>query len=86
MDEGVDPTSMCKRLVSSMQQEAVLETVAPSAIRALFEDWMTQLEKEVLTFAKEKREVNPEALAKEFNISLESGGYLVKKLKEEGKI
>ena len=86
MDEGVDPTNMCKRLVSSMQQKALLETVAPSAIRALFEDWMTQLEKEVLTFVKGKRDVSPEVLAKEFNISLESGKYLVKRLKEEGKI
>ncbi|MEW6326495.1 MAG: hypothetical protein AB1487_02710 [Thermodesulfobacteriota bacterium] len=86
MDEGIDPTNMCKRLVSSMQQKALLETVAPSAIRALFEDWMTQLEKEVLTFVKGKREVIPEVLAKEFNISLESGKYLVKRLKEERKI
>ncbi|MEW5948207.1 MAG: hypothetical protein AB1711_02200 [Thermodesulfobacteriota bacterium] len=86
MDEGVDPTNMCKRLVSSMQQKALLETVAPSAIRALFEDWMTQLEKEVLTFVKGKSDVSPEVLAKEFNISLESGKYLVKRLKEEGKI
>lgn len=86
MDEGVDPTSMCNRLISSMQQEAVLEALAPTAIRTLFEDWMTQLEKEVLTFVKGKRDVSPEVLAKEFNISLESGKYLVKRLKEEGKI
>ncbi len=25
MDEGVDPTNMCKKLVSSMKQEAALE-------------------------------------------------------------
>lgn len=86
MDEGVDPTNMCKKLISSMQQEAMLKAVAPTAIRTLFEDWMTQLEKEVFTFVKGKRDVIPEVLAKEFNISLESGKYLVKRLKEEGNI
>ncbi|MFZ5995133.1 MAG: hypothetical protein ACOYU4_09120 [Thermodesulfobacteriota bacterium] len=86
MDEGVDPTNMCKKLISSMQQEAVLEAVAPPGIKALFADWMGQLEKEVLAFAKKNQEMNSEILARKFNISIESSAFLVGKLREEGKI
>ncbi len=86
MDEGVDPTSMCRKLVSSMQQEAALQTVAPPGIRGLFADWMGQLEKEVLALAREHQGLTPEILARSFNISIEGSAFLVGKLRKEGKI
>jgi len=86
MDEGVDPTSMCERLVLSMKQEAEIQTLAPPGIRLLFEDWMGQLENEVVTFLKGKKDRNPEVLAKEFKISVEGADFLMKKLGKEGRI
>lgn len=77
---------MCKKLVSTMQQEAALQTVAPPGIRALFEDWIGHIEKEILALAREHPGITPEILARKFNISIEGSAFLVQKLKAEGRI
>jgi len=49
MDEGVDPKDMCRRVVTSIDEHAELESLANPEIRALFVDWIEELKSEVLS-------------------------------------
>jgi hypothetical protein len=55
MDEGVDPKDMCRRVVTAMDEHAELESLATPEIRALFVDWMEELESEVLGLYRERK-------------------------------
>ena len=48
MDEGVDPKQMCQSLVNKVAQSEQLAAVAEPEILILFEDWLEELEKEVI--------------------------------------
>ncbi len=48
MDEGVDPTKMCQSLVDKVFQSKQLRTVAEPDILVLFEDWLEELEEEII--------------------------------------
>jgi len=44
MDEGVDPTAMCRSLVEKISQSEQLRSVTDPQILVLFEDWLEELE------------------------------------------
>jgi hypothetical protein len=52
MDEGVDPTHMCQKLVDRVAQSRQLTAVADPELLVLFEDWLDELENEVVSLAK----------------------------------
>ena len=52
MDEGVDPTHMCQTLVDKVFQSKQLKAVADPEILILFEDWLEELEEEIITKIK----------------------------------
>ncbi len=54
MDEGIDPKDMRRKMVTAIDEHAELESLANPEIRALFADWMEELESEVLSFYREK--------------------------------
>jgi hypothetical protein len=86
MDEGVDPKDMCRKVVTTLDQYAQLESLAIPEIRSLFIDWMEELEEEVLAFIRKARLAKPENLADQFRISKQGAEFLLGKLKQEGKI
>jgi hypothetical protein len=86
MDEGVDPKDMCRKVVTSLDADAQLESLANPEIRSLFIDWMEELEGEVLAFIRETRQPHPENLTDRFRISKQGAEFLLGKLKQEGKI
>ena len=86
MDEGVDPKDMCRKVVTTLDQYAQLESLANPEIRALFIDWMEELEGEVLAFIRKARLAKPENLTDQFRISRQGAEFLLGKLKQEGKI
>ena len=47
MDEGVDPKNLCRQMVTAIDENAALESLANPEIRTLFIDWMEELEKEI---------------------------------------
>ncbi len=55
-------------------------------LRTLFEEWLAQLEAEVLEFLKGRETASPEDVADHFNLSKESAVFLLSKLVREGKI
>jgi hypothetical protein len=86
MDEGVDPKDMCRRVVTSIDEHAELESLANPEIRALFVDWMEELESEVMSLYRERKHLGTEDLRVHFKISRQGAEFLLEKLRNEGKI
>ena len=51
MGEGVDPTQMCQSLVDKVAQSKQLTAITDPEILVLFEDWLEELEHEVVALA-----------------------------------
>lgn len=61
-----------------------MATFATPEIRGLFEEWVEQLDAEVLDFVKETKSTQPEALAAHLKLSKESAVYLLSRLAQKG--
>ena len=77
---------MCQKLVDRVAQSEQLMAVADPDLLVLFEDWLDELEQEVIGFFAEPRPVNPETLAHNFGLSLRGATFLISKLQREGKL
>ena len=86
MGEGVDPTQMCQSLVDKVAQSEQLMAIADPDLLILFEDWLEELESEVLSMLKENGPLNEQELAGTLGISIRGVKFLVSKLKREGTI
>lgn len=86
MDEGVDPTSMCQSLVNKVAQSEQLMAVTDPEILVLFEDWLEELEREVIAFVNTHKSADAKELAKNLGLSEAGVRFLMTKLKKEDKI
>jgi hypothetical protein len=77
---------MCQSLVSKVAQSQQLQSVAAPEVLNLFEDWMEELENEVLGLVKQRGAHDPAGLAEELGFSLSGMVFLITKLQNEGKI
>jgi DNA-binding Lrp family transcriptional regulator len=86
MDEGVDPTHMCQSLVDKVFQSKQLKAVADPEILVLFEDWLEELEEEIISEIKKSPAQDPSVLAKGLGLSKSGTIFLITKLQREGRI
>jgi hypothetical protein len=86
MGEGFNPMEMCKGMIGSITKSAEMATYATPELRALFEEWLGQIEAEIFEFLKDREAVAPENVAEHFKLSKESAVFLLSKLAREGKI
>ena len=86
MDEGVDPTRMCQTLMDKVGRSKQLMSVAEPDLLALFEDWLEELEHEVLSLARRTPVPDADTLSKELGLSPAGARFLLKKLQKEGKL
>ena len=86
MDEGVDPTHMCQKLVDRVAQSRQLMAVADPDLLVLFEDWLDELEEEVISWAQRQRSLTPQGLAAQLGLSQRGATFLISKLHREGKL
>jgi hypothetical protein len=86
MDEGIDPKNLCRQMVTAIDEDAALESLANPEIRTLFIDWMEELEKEILSYGEGKGDLSPKDLTDHFKISKQGAEFLLEKLKQEGKV
>ncbi len=86
MGEGVDPTQMCQSLVDKVAQSEQLMAITDPDLLALFEDWLEELEAEVLSIAQEKGLPDEQKLAAKLGLSSRGTTFLVSKLRREEKI
>jgi len=86
MGEGFNPMEMCRGMVGSSTKSAEMAIYATPELRALFEEWLGQIEAEILDFLKGREAVAPENVVEDFKLSKESAVFLLSKLAREGKI
>ena len=77
---------MCQSLVDRVAQSKQLMAVADPELLVLFEDWLDELEGEVIALAQEQGVLTPENLAAKFGLSRRGATFLITKLKREGKL
>jgi len=60
--------------------------VADPELLVMFEDWLDELENEVVSLAKEHGTLRPADLAQKLGLSEQGGTFLMSKLQREGKL
>jgi hypothetical protein len=86
MGEGVDPTQMCQRLVDKVAQSKQLMAITDPDLLALFEDWLEELEEEVIALGKAYGPLDPGTLAKKTGLSMRGSTFILSKLNREKKL
>jgi hypothetical protein len=86
MDEGVDPTHLSQGLMNKVAQSEQLQSVAAPEVLVLFEDWLEELEAEVVSLLKKTGDLEPRVLGKKLGVSEAGASFLIIKLKREGKL
>jgi hypothetical protein len=86
MDEGVDPTQMCQTLVDKVFQSKQLKAVAEPEILVLFENWLDEVEEEVVSAVRAGGPADPLQLAEQLGMSRSGALFLMTKLQREGRI
>ncbi len=77
---------MCQSLVNKVARSEQLQAVADPDVLVLFEDWLEELEREVIAVAARGRTLDPERLGKKLGVSYAGAAFLITKLKTEGKL
>ena len=77
---------MCQKLVDRVAQSQQLMAVADPDLLVLFEDWLDELEHEVVLLAQGHGPLKPEDLAHKLGLSERGANFLMSKLLREGKI
>ena len=85
MGEGVDPMQMCKSLVDKVAQSHQLQAIANPELLVLFEEWLEELEAEVLALLKAHGPLDEKVLADKLGLSYRGATFLLSKLEREGK-
>jgi hypothetical protein len=86
MGEGVDPTQMCQSLVDKVAQSKQLMAITDPEILVLFEDWLEELENEVVTLSKTQNGLTAENLSTKLGLSRRGATFLMSKLQREKKL
>lgn len=86
MGEGVDPTQMCQTLVDKVARSKQLMAMTDPEILVLFEDWLEELEAEVISLAGEKDSINAGDLSRNLGLSQRGADFILSKLEREGKL
>ncbi|MGB5159242.1 MAG: hypothetical protein WBN77_17605 [Desulfobacterales bacterium] len=85
MGEGVDPTQMCQSLVDKVARSKQLAAITDPELLVLFEDWLEELEAEVLALLKTGGLLDENTLAKKLGLSRRGATFLLSKLEREKK-
>ena len=86
MSGGFNPQEMCHQMTSAVTQAAELGSYATPEVRALFNDWVGEVEKEIIAFVKANKQVSPATIAEQLRISEESAIFFISRLAEHKKV
>jgi hypothetical protein len=84
--KGFNPMEMCMKMMPLMMKSFRPEESIPSDLRGLFNDWVQQIEEEILKFTKENPAADAERVAEHLRMSKDSVKYLLERMEKEGKI
>jgi hypothetical protein len=77
---------MCQKLVDRVAQSRQLMAVADPDLLVLFEDWLDELEQELIVLNERRGPLSPHDLAAELGVSQRGATFLISKLQREGKL
>ncbi len=77
---------MCQSLVNRVAQSRQLLAVADPELLVLFEDWLDELEEEVISLAQTHGSLHPQDLAARLGLSQRGATFLISKLERERKL
>ena len=63
-----------------------LDAEAPPEIKQLFEEWLAQIEQEILDYANDLPSIDAARIAEKFKLSKESVTYILTRLAKKGKL
>ena len=82
----MNPIEMSKEVLSSISHSYELATYSTPELRGLFNDWLGEIENEVLEFLKKKDKVDSNEVSRHLRLKQESVIFILSKLAREGKI
>lgn len=85
-DSSSAPMDMCKKMMSTISQSSDIATFATPEVRQLFEEWVQQVDEEILSLVKKNNLISPEQVAENLKISKNSAIYFLSRLAQKGKI
>jgi len=85
MGEGVDPEQMCQSLVDKVAQSKQLMAITDPDLLILFEDWLEELEDEVLALLKMHGPIAHKDLAEKLGLSERGATFLMSKIEKSQK-
>lgn len=77
---------MCQRLVDKVAQSKQLLAITDPDLLVLFEDWLEELEEEIILLVRTHGLLALEELAEKTGLSLRGATFLLSKLKRERKL
>ena len=86
MGEVIDPTQMCQNLVDKVARSKQLMAITDPEILVLFEDWLEELEDEVVALVKKHGRPDSGELAGKLGLSHRGMAFLLSKLRRAGKL
>ena len=85
-DNSFNPKQMCESMMKSVESTAKLAGQANSEVQMLFEEWLEQVEEELLEILKDEQNLDIQNISNKLRVSEESVLYFLSKLVREKKI
>lgn len=82
----MNPVEMSKEVISAVSHSYELATYSTPELRGLFNDWMSEIEKEIVVFLTDREKVDPDEVASYFKLNRESVLFILGRLAREEKI
>jgi|GEM_PF-2293787 len=85
-DNEFPPFKWFKVMMDNFKENSNFSNLATPEIQALFEDWLNQIEEEIIDFVKDKNSIDVKEIADKFKISEKSAYYFLTRMAQKGKI
>ncbi|MHB1654489.1 MAG: hypothetical protein ACYCVD_18760 [Desulfitobacteriaceae bacterium] len=85
-EKELTPWEMYRQMTQSVTKSAEMGSYATPEIRDLFEDWVSEVEKEILEFISSSEHVEPKEIGEKLRLKEESVLFFVGRLAQQGKI
>ena len=82
----MNPIEMSKEVITAISHSYELATYSTPELRGLFNDWLSEIEKEIMGFLSDRNRVDPDEVALHLRLKRESVIFILSKMAREGKI
>ncbi len=74
------------QMMRGFGEASQLAAYATPEVRALFEDWVQEVEETVLDFVNEQETADPQTIAAHLGLSVESATFFISRLAQKGEL